>query len=115
MYASSPGIDPHSTVFQRYYSKNIPSSANGGNGQDYTRFKNSDADKAIEEAGSTLDLEKRKTAYATALKLLNDAGVIIWMYERAGIDATRANVVGWQGNVWDNITWNSEEWYLKPS
>ncbi len=115
MYASSPGIDPHSIVFQRYYSKNIPSSANGGNGQDYTRFKNPDADKAIEEAGSTLDLEKRKTAYATALKLVNDAAVIIWMYERAGIDAHRANVVGWQGNVWDNITWNTEDWYLKPS
>ena len=115
MYASSPAIDPHNTVFQRYYSKNIPSSANGGNGQNYTRFKNADADKAIEEAGSTLDLEKRKAAYAKALQLLNEAAVIDWLYERAGIDAHRANVVGWQGNVWDNITWNSEEWYLKPS
>src|SRR3989475_504217 len=115
IYASSPAIDPHNTVFQRYYSKNIPSSANGGNGQNYTRFKNADADKAIEEAGSTLDLEKRKAAYAKALQLLNEAAVIDWLYERAGIDAHRANVVGWQGNVWDNITWNSEEWYLKPS
>ena len=115
MYASSPAIDPHNTVFQRYYSKNIPSSANGGNGQNYTRFKNADADKAIEEAGSTLDLEKRKAAYAKALQLLNEAAVIDWLYERAGIDAHRANVVGWQGNVWDNITWNSEEWYLKQS
>ena len=112
MYASSPGIDPHNTVFQRYYSKNIPSAANGGNGQDYTRFKNPDADKAIDEAGSTLDFDKRKSAYAAALKLLNDAHVIIWLYERAGIDARRTNVGGWSGNVWDDITWNQEEWYL---
>ena len=115
MYASSPGIDPHNTVFQRYYSKNIPSSSNGGNGQNYTRFKNSDADKAIEQAGSTLDLEARKAAYATALKALNDAVVIIWLYERSGIDARRTNVGGWSGNVWDNITWNTEDWYLKPA
>lgn len=115
MYASSPAIDPHNTVFQRYHSKNIPSSANGGNGQNYTRFKNPDADKAIDEAGSSLDLEKRKAAYATALRLLNDAAVIDWLYERASIDAFRANVAGYAGNVWANITWNSEDWYLKPS
>ena len=115
MYASSPSIDPHGTVFQRYYSKNIPSTANNGNGQNYTRFKNPEADKAIDEAGATLDLEKRKAAYAKALTLLNEAAVINWLYERAGIDANRTNVVGWQGNVWDNITWNTEEWYLKPA
>ena len=39
--------------------------------------------------------------------------MIIWLYERASIDAFRTNVGGWQGNVWDNITWNSGDWYLK--
>jgi len=113
MYASSPDIDPHQTVVERYHSKNIPSPANNGNGQNYTRFKNPEADKAIDEAGSTLDLEKRKAAYAKALQLLNEAAVCIWLYENSSITAFRPNVFGWQGNVWDNITWNIEDWYLK--
>ena len=113
MYASSPGIDPHQTVSLRYHSKKIPYPGNNGDGQNYTRFKNPDADKAIDEAGSTLDFEKRAAAYARALKLLNDAAVIIWMYERSGIDAFRANVFGYSPNVWDNITGNTEDWYIK--
>lgn len=113
MYASSPGIDPHTTVSQRYHSKNIPHAGNGGIGQNYTRFKDPEADKAIDEAGATLDLEKRTAAYAKALKLLNDAVAIIWLYDRANIDAHRINVGGWQGNVWDEVTWNVEDWFLK--
>jgi peptide/nickel transport system substrate-binding protein len=115
MYASSPGIDPHVTVSTRYHSKQIPSAANNGVGQNYTRFKDPEADKAIDEAGATLDLEKRKAAYAKALKLLNQAYVIIWLYDRANIDAHRINVGGWQGNVWDEVTWNVEDWFLKKS
>lgn len=115
MYASSPGIDPHITVATRYHSKQIPSAANNGIGQNYTRFKNPEADKAIDEAGATLDLEKRKAAYAKALKLLNEAYVIIWLYDRANIDAHRTNVGGWQGNVWDDVTFNAEDWFLKKT
>ncbi len=113
MYASSPDIDPSIIVQQRYHSKFIPSKENSGIGQNYTRFKNQEADKAIDEAGSTLDLEKRKVAYARALKLLNDGVTFIWLFERARIDAFRANVGGYKGNVWDTITWNAEEWFIR--
>jgi peptide/nickel transport system substrate-binding protein len=111
-YASSPGIDPHTTVFTRYHSKNIPTQANCS-GQNYTRVKNADMDKAIEEAGSTLDLEKRKAAYAKALKLLNDQVVIIWLYDRADIDARQDALRGWQANTWQRFTWNIQDWFLK--
>ena len=112
MYASTPAIDPHSTIATRYSSKQIPTAADCS-GQNYTRFKNPDADKAIEEAGATLDLDKRKAAYSTAIKLLNDAYVIIWMYDRANIDARRIELEGWQPNVWQRFTWNVADWYLK--
>ena len=112
MYASTPAIDPHSTIATRYSSKQIPTAADCS-GQNYTRFKNPDADKAIDEAGATLDLEKRKTAYSTAMKLLNDAYVIIWMYDRANIDARRTELQGWQPNVWQRFTWNVADWYIK--
>ena len=114
MYASSPGIDPQTTMEQRYHSKNIPSKANNGVGQNYTRVKNPALDKAIDEAGANLEQTKRKAAYSTALTLLNEQAVIAWLYDRAMIDAFRSNVVGWSPNVWDNITWNTEDWYIKP-
>ncbi len=113
MYASSPGIDPHTVVSQRYHSKNVPSVANGGVGQNYTRFKDAEADKAIDEAGATLDQQKRKDAYARALARLNDAVAIIWMYERADIDAHLADLFGWKNNPWQEVTSNIEDWYLK--
>jgi peptide/nickel transport system substrate-binding protein len=112
MYASTPSIDPHSTVATRYHSKQIPTTADCS-GQNYTRFKNAEADKAIEEAGGTLDIEKRKASYQKALKLLNDAYVIIWMYDRANIDARVTQLQGWQPNVWQRFTWNVEDWWLK--
>jgi len=112
IYASSPGIDPHSTIFPRYHSKNIPTQADCS-GQNYTRFKDPIADKAIEEAGATLDQDKRKTAYATAMKQLNAAYVIIWLYDRQDIDVRNAKLSGWQANTWQRVTWNVEDWFLK--
>jgi len=112
MYASSPAIDPHSTIFPRYHSKNIPTAADCS-GQNYTRFKNADADKAIDEAGATLDQDKRKAAYATAMKQLNAAYVVIWLYDRQDIDVRNVKLSGWQPNTWQRFTWNVEDWFLK--
>jgi peptide/nickel transport system substrate-binding protein len=113
MYATSPDIDPHSHIFTRFHSSQIPSSANGGVGNNYTRLKSLDVDKAIDEGGATLDLEKRTAAYQRAIKAINESYAVIFLYERASIDAFRTDVGGWQGNVWDNITWNAGDWYLK--
>ncbi len=112
MYASSPGIDPHSTIFPRYHSKNIPTAADCS-GQNYTRFKDPAVDKAIEEAGATLDQEKRKNAYATVMKALNANYLIIWLYDRADIDARSVKLNGWKANTWNRFTWNVEDWFLK--
>jgi peptide/nickel transport system substrate-binding protein len=112
MYASTPGIDPHSTILPRYHSKQIPTQADCS-GQNYTRFKNAEVDKAIDEAGGTLDTEKRKAAYAKVMKALNDDYVIIWMYDRANIDARVTGLQGWQGNTWRRFTWNIGDWWIK--
>lgn len=112
MYASSPGIDPHSTIFPRYHSKNIPTAADCS-GQNYTRIKDPNIDKAIDEAGATLDQDKRKAAYATVMKALNAAYVIIWLYDRADIDGRNQKLGGWKPNTWQRFTWNVEDWFLK--
>jgi peptide/nickel transport system substrate-binding protein len=109
MYASSPAIDPHQTISLRYTTKNIPTVTNQ-QGQNYTGFSNKDVDVLVDDAGNTLDLEKRKSDYAQALKLLNDSYPIIWMYDRLGLDAFRSSVSGFAGNVWGNITTSSATW-----
>jgi ABC-type transport system substrate-binding protein len=96
----------------RYHSKRIPTQADCA-GENYTRFKNPAADAAIDAAGSTLDLEKRKASYAAALKALNEAYVIIWLYDRANIDARVNALQGWEPNVWRRFTWNMQEWWMK--
>jgi len=110
-YASAPGIDPHS-VITRYHSKAIPTSADCS-GQNFTRFKSADADRAIDAAGSSLDPDKRRAAYALALGLVNSAYVIIWLYDRFDIDARSAALRGWQPNTWQRFTWNTEDWWMK--
>jgi peptide/nickel transport system substrate-binding protein len=113
MYASSPAIDPHSVINQRYTSGNIPTAANNGSGQNYTRFSNPEVDRLVAEAGATVDLNKRAKNYADAFKILNDNVPIIWMYDRQGLDAFRSNVSGYKGNTWDDITWNAEDWSIR--
>lgn len=111
MYASSPGSDPHFTML-RYTTGGIPSLQNEGAGQNFTRFKSPIADRAVAEAGATLDLEKRKSAYHTALRELAKAYVVIWLYDRADLDAHRDELRGWSKHPWQEFTFNTEDWYL---
>jgi len=112
MYASSFGVDPHTTINNVYHSKNIPSAANGGIGGNVIRVRNAELDTAIDEAGATLDFEKRKAAYARAMKILNDEAVAIWLYERSDLNGYRSNVQGWgPGNGWRNFTYNAADWW----
>lgn len=113
MYASSPDIDPDSIVYERYYSKKIPYPGNNGDGQNYTRVKNAELDKAIEDSRSTLDFDKRKAAYDKVCKILNDEAVIDWLYNRADINGFTTNVQGvGGGNPWRTLTDNTEDWWL---
>ncbi len=111
MYASTPGIDPQTTML-RYTTAGIPTTANGGAGQNFTRFANAEADAAIAGASATVDQPKRAELYARALKLLNDEIAIIWLYDRQTIDAFRATVRGPTGSVWLGITFNAQDWWI---
>ncbi len=113
MYASSPDIDPHSHINQRYHSRNIPRPENRGAGFNYNRFSDPEADRLIDAAAATVDPEARKKLYAQVLTILNDQVLNIWLYNRLKIDAFRANVGGYRSNPWENITWTAEDWFVK--
>jgi peptide/nickel transport system substrate-binding protein len=112
MYASSPDIDPQETVSQRFACANIPVTANNGAGFNYYRYCDPQTDQLIVQAGSIVDQEKRKQLYAAILKRLNDAHISVWLYNRSSIDAYRATVGGYRDNGWDNMTWNTQEWFV---
>lgn len=112
MYASSPDIDPQATISQRFACASIPLPANDGAGFNYNRYCDSQTDQLIQQAGSTVDQDKRKQAYAAILKRVNDANLNVWLYNRSSIDAYRVNVGGYKDNGWDNLTWNVQDWFV---
>jgi peptide/nickel transport system substrate-binding protein len=112
MYASSPDIDPQETVAQRFACDNIPRPQNNGAGFNYYRYCDSQTDQLIQQAGSTVDQDKRKQLYASISKRVNDAQISVWLYNRSNIDAYRIDVGGYKDNGWDNLTWNTQDWFV---
>jgi len=112
MYASSPDIDPQETVAQRFGCDNIPRPENNGAGFNYYRYCDPQTDQLIKQAGSIVDQDKRKQLYSTILKRLNDAQISVWLYNRSNIDAYRSNVGGYKDDGWDNLTWNTQDWFV---
>lgn len=113
MYASSPDIDPQGALSTRYTCAAIPTIANGGAGFGYQRYCDATVDRLLQQAGSTVDQAKRRPLFGEVLKRLNDAYLSVWLYNRSGIDAYRATVGGYRGNAWDQLTWNTEDWFVK--
>jgi peptide/nickel transport system substrate-binding protein len=112
MYASSPDIDPQETVAQRFACANIPRPENNGAGFNYYRYCDSQTDQLIQQAGSIVDQDKRKQLYSEVLKRVNDAQISVWLYNRSNIDAYRSSVGGYMDNGWDNLTWNTQDWFV---
>ena len=112
LYATSAAIDPGEHMIQRYHSSAIPTEQKKS-GQNRVRVKDADLDKLITDAGSTLDLEKRKALYKQIFRKINELAPAIWLYDRASIDGHRKTVVGLKGNIWMDIGWDADEWWIR--
>ena len=107
------GADPQSYLAQRHRCEAIPRAENNGAGSNYERLCDPRIDALLDEAGRTLDPERRRAVYADVLATLNERAVAIWLYERGRYDAYRARVQGYVANGWDVATWNVAEWSLR--
>ena len=107
------GADPQSYLAQRHRCEAIPRAENNGAGSNYERLCDPRIDALLDEAGRTLDPERRRAIYADVLATLNERAVAIWLYERGRYDAYRARVQGYVANGWDVATWNVAEWSLR--
>lgn len=112
MWTTNADTDPHSHLFSYYHSSQIPSEANRGEGQNYSRLKSPDVDKAIEEGGSTVDQAKRKAAYERAVKAIVESRAHIFLYNRLDVEGARKYVKGHKYHPWDTVAWDLENWWL---
>jgi peptide/nickel transport system substrate-binding protein len=106
--------DPQSYLAQRHRCDAIPRAENNGAGANYERFCDPRVDGLLDEAGRTLDQDRRRDLYGEVLSVLNDRAVAIWLYDRGRYDAFRTRVRGYAANGWDVATWNASEWYATP-
>ncbi len=114
MYTTSYGIDPQSHVEGYFASYNMPCDDNSGKGYNYSRWIDDEFDAAIQEAGSSPDLEVRAAAYQKAMERIAEGRPHIYLYDRMDIDLLREHFKGYVANVWTSTgSWNADEWYIE--
>lgn len=113
MYTTTDGIDPHSHMNAYFHSTRMPTEANGGVGNNYSRWVHAEADQWLEQAGTTPDAAVRAEAYQQVCELIRQDRPHIYLYDRGDIHGTRAHVGGFAVNPWANETWNAQEWHLR--
>jgi peptide/nickel transport system substrate-binding protein len=106
--------DPQSYLAQRHRCDAVPRAENNGAGSNYERFCDERVDRILDEAGRTLERERRGELYGEVLSILNDRAIAIWLYERGRYDAFRTRIRGYAPNGWDVATWNAAEWHATP-
>jgi peptide/nickel transport system substrate-binding protein len=113
MYTTSYGIDPQSHVEGYYGSNNIPCDDNSGTGFNYSRWIDDEADEAMRIAGTSPDPAVRDEAYQTVAERIAAERPHIFLYDRADIDLLRERFMGYEMNIWAEVAWNAEVWYIE--
>ncbi len=112
MYTTTDSIDPHSHMEAYFHSTRMPTAANNGVGNNYSRWINLEADQHLQEAGATPDTTVRAQAYQRVCELIDADHPHIYLYDRGDLHLVRANVGGFVVNPWTNETWNAYDWHL---
>ena len=113
MYTTSYGLDPHSHMYGYFGGDSIPCDDNSGTGYNYSRWIDEEADAALEVGGSSPDIKVRAAAYQTLAERIAEGRPHIYLYDRGDIDLLREHFKGYAMNVWLEVSWNSEEWYIE--
>lgn len=111
MWTTNPDLDPQSHLYSYFHGSQVPTEQTRS-GRNYHCIQDPDLDKALETAGSTVDEAARKAAYKTVAERVNaDKGHII-LYNRLEIDAFKKYAKGHVTNIWDNLGWDTYNWWL---
>jgi peptide/nickel transport system substrate-binding protein len=111
MWTTNAGLDPQAHLANYFHSNQLPTEQTRG-GRNYHRVPDQEIDAALAEAGSTVDEPARKTAYQRVAERVNALKVHIVLYNRLEIDAFKSTVKGYTRNTWDDMAWDTANWWL---
>ncbi len=112
MYTNTYGAPAEPDGFYAgYHSSQIPTDANGGNGQNDTFTNDPRVDAAFTKGRAAVAQADRKQAYVDAQKALADIIPEVPLYQQLTVIAYNKKLVGFKGNdfFWMN---NAEDWYV---
>jgi len=111
MWTTNADVDPQAHLHSYFHGSQIPTEETRS-GRNYHRVIDPELDKGLDAAGSTIDEATRKAAYQTVAERVNaDKGHVV-LYNRLEIDALKNYVKGHAVNIWDNLTWDAQNWWL---
>ena len=105
-------LEPHGDVIDSYHSASIPS-ADNPDGDNSFRWVNSEADAAIEAAGSTFDQAERRDSYCELAKLIQQDAVQNHIYLFQDGYGFSSNLEGYTVSTWGSMTWDVQNWKYK--
>lgn len=112
LYSTGPNIDPDPHLYSYFHSSQIPTEENGGKGANYSRYSNPEVDAALEAARVSPDLEARRAEYQTLARLIAEDLPHIMLYARMNINVFGSHLAGYTVNAWQNLTWDTQDWYI---
>jgi peptide/nickel transport system substrate-binding protein len=111
-YGFTPGIDPSGTLSPAFHSSQIPDEANAGEGDNASRYRNPQVDQWLDDADRTLDQNQRKALYGNVMHQVAQDLPVIYLYNRANVEAVSQRVQGAHSHPFRWLTWNIQEWSL---
>ncbi|MBN1315940.1 MAG: peptide ABC transporter substrate-binding protein [Anaerolineales bacterium] len=112
LYSTGPSIDPDPHLYSYFHSSQIPTEENGGKGANYSRYSNPEVDQALDAARNSPDLATRKAEYMKMSQLIAQDLPHVMLYARLSINVFNSGVAGYSINAWENLTWDTQNWYL---
>lgn len=112
VYDGTLPIEPQATVANSFRSTAIPSADNSSGGN-YSRWVNPAADVLIDKAGSTLDMQERRTTYCQLGQLIATELPQIYLYRFTEGYGVSNRLYGYRVNMWGSLTWDVQNWQMR--
>lgn len=117
MYTTGPvgSPDPQGYLTSNYSSASIPTAANQGQGNNFSRYINADVDAWLDQASRSINLEQRKNWFCQVAAQINADVPRIFLYERLTISPHLPALQNYRISPGrSDFSFGSQDWWLKP-
>ena len=117
MYTTGPvgSPDPQGHLTSNYHSASIPTAANQGQGNNFSRYINADVDAWLDQASHSTDQAQRKNLFCQIAAQINADVPRIFLYERLTISPYLPALQNYRLSPGrSDFSFGSQDWWLKP-